>query len=61
MFWNGLKLNSMKASSKKFQFMILDKRKTIIININDIKIRESQNAELLGLTIDNWRDQRSHK
>ena len=45
------KVNSMKANPKKFQFMILGKstRQTIILNINNIKIRESQN----GLTIDN--------
>ena len=45
----------MKANPKKFQFMILGKstRQTIILNINNIKIRDSQNVELLGLTIDN--------
>ena len=49
------KVNSVKANPKKFQFMILGKgtRQTIILNINNIKIRESQNVELLGLTIDN--------
>ena len=49
------KVNSMKANLKKFQFMILGKstRKTIILNINNLKIRESQNVELLDLTIDN--------
>ena len=49
------KVNSMKANPKKFQFMILGKspRQTIILNINDIKIRESQKVELLGLIIDN--------
>ena len=49
------KVNSMKANPKKFQFMILGKstRQTIILNINNIKIRESQNVELLGLKIDN--------
>ena len=49
------KVNSMKANPKKFQFMILGKstRKTIILNINNLKIRESQNVELLDLTIDN--------
>ena len=49
------KVNSMKANPKKFQFMILDKRtrQTMILNINNIKIRESQNVELLGLKIDN--------
>ena len=45
----------MKANLKKFQFMILgkSKRQTLILNINNIKIRESQNIELLGLKIDN--------
>ena len=35
--------------------MILGKgaRQTVILNINNIKIRESENVELLGLTIDN--------
>ena len=49
------KVNSMKANPKKFQFMILgkDTRQTISLNINNIKIRESQNVELLGLIIDN--------
>ena len=48
------KVNSMKANPKKFQFMILGKstRKTIILNINNLKIRDSQNVELLDLTID---------
>ena len=49
------KVNSIKANPKKFQFMILGKgtRQTIILNINNIKIRESHNVELLCLTIDN--------
>ena len=49
------KVNSMKANPKKFQFMILGKgtRQTITLNIYNIKIRESQNVELLGLIIDN--------
>ena len=48
------KVNSMKANPKKFQFMILGKgtRQTITLNINNIKIRVSQNVELLGLIID---------
>ena len=47
------KVNSMKANQKKFQFMIIGKgtRQTIILNINNIKVREFQNVELL--TIDN--------
>ena len=49
------KLNSMKPNPKKFQFMILGKstRQSIILSINNIKIRESSNVVLLGLTIDN--------
>ena len=45
----------MKPNPKKFQFMILGKstRQSIILNINNIKIRESSNVVLLGLTIDN--------
>ena len=45
----------MKPNPKKFQFMILGKsaRQIIILNINNIKIRESQNVGQLGLTIDN--------
>ena len=37
-------VNSMKANPQKFQFMILGEstRQTIILNINNIKIRESQ-------------------
>ena len=47
-------MNYMKANPKKFQFMILDKskRQTVMLNTNNIKIRESQNVELLCLTID---------
>ena len=45
----------MKPNPKKFQFMILGKstRQSIILNINNIKIRESSSVVLLGLTIDN--------
>ena len=45
----------MKANLKKFQFKILGKstRQTKILNINNIKIREFQNVELLSFTIDN--------
>ena len=51
----NLKVNSVKANPKKFQFIISGKstRQTIILNINKITIRESQNVELLGFTIDN--------
>ena len=45
----------MKPNPKKFQFMILGKstRQSIILNINNVKIRESSSVVLLGLTIDN--------
>ena len=49
------KENSMKANPKKFQFMILGKisRQPITLNINQIKVKQSQKVLLLGLTIDN--------
>ena len=49
------KVNSMKPNPKKFQFMVLGKstRQSIMLNINNIKIRESSSVTLLGLTIDN--------
>ena len=49
------KENSMKPYPKKFQFMILGKttRQSIILNINNVKIREFSSVVLLGLTIDN--------
>ena len=45
----------MKPNPKKFQFMVLGKstRQSIILNNNNIKIRESSSVVLLGLTIDN--------
>ena len=45
----------MKTNPKKFQFMILGKstRQSIILNVNNIKIRESSSVVLLVLTIDN--------
>ena len=44
------KIKSMKPNPKKFQFMILGKgsRLSVILNINNIKIRESQKVILLG-------------
>ena len=49
------KVNSMKPNPKKFQFMVLGRstRQSIILNINNIKIRKSSSVTLLGLTIDN--------
>ena len=45
----------MKTNSKKFQFMVLSKstRQSIILTINNVKLRESSSVVLLGLTIDN--------
>ena len=45
----------MKPNPKKFQFMVLGRstRQSIILNINNIKIRESSGVTLLGLTVDN--------
>ena len=50
---NWFKINSTKPNPNKFQFMILGKgsRLPVILNINNIKIRESQKVMLLGLTI----------
>ena len=49
------KISSMKPNPQMFHFMILGKcsRLAMILNINNIKIRESQKVMLLGLTIDN--------
>ena len=49
------KVNSMKPSPKKFQFKILGKstRQSIILNINNVEIRESSSVVLIGLTTDN--------
>ena len=49
------KVNAMKPNPKKFQFMVLGKsnRQSIMLNINNIKIRESLSVTLPGLTIDN--------
>ena len=45
----------MKTNRKKFQFVILGKasRLPFILKINNIKVKESQKAILLGLAIDN--------
>ena len=50
-----LKENSMKVNQKKFQFMIRGKwrRQPIMLNVNQIKVKESQKVVLLGFTIDN--------
>ena len=49
------KVNSMKPNPKKFQFMVLGRGtgQSIILNINNIKIRGSSSVTLLGLIIDN--------
>ena len=50
-----IKVISVKSNQKKLQFMILGKstRESIILNINNIKIKESSSLVLLGLTVDN--------
>ena len=49
------KINSMKANSEKFQFLILSKTRrpeySLLIDSNPIK--ESADVELLGLIVDN--------
>ena len=52
----------MKTNPKKFQFMILGKstRQSIILNVNNIKIRESSSVVLLVLTIDNRLNFKDH-
>ena len=52
----------MKPNPRKFQFMIHGKstRQSIILNINNVKIRESSSVVLLGLTIDNQRTFKDH-
>ena len=51
-YW--LKINSMKASPEKFQFMILSKKsyQPQKLSVNTFTIDESDEVELLGLTID---------
>ena len=52
----------MKRHSKKLQFMIPGKgsRLPAILNINNIKIRESQKVIFLGLAIDNFLTFKDH-
>ena len=52
---NWFRISLVKPNLKKFEFMILGKASRLpgILNINDIKIRESQKEILEGLTIDN--------
>ena len=49
------KENSMKANPKKIQFMILGKtpRQSVVLNINQIKVKESKKVVLMGLAVDN--------
>ena len=49
------KVNSMRPNSKKLQLIILGQstRQSIMLNINNINIKESSSVVLLGLTIDN--------
>ena len=52
LYW--FKINSMKANPEKFQFMILSKKsyQPQKLSVNTFTINESDEVELLGLTID---------
>ena len=52
LYW--FKINSLKANAGKFQFMILRKNKRLkyCLKIRSITIKESDEVELLGITID---------
>ena len=52
LYW--FKINSLKANPGKFQFMILEKKKRLkySLKIGPITIKESDEVELLGMTID---------
>ena len=52
LYW--FKINSLKANSGKFQFMILGKKNGLkySLKIGSITIKESDEVELLGITID---------
>ena len=52
LYW--FKINSLKANPGKFQFMILGKKKRLkySLKIGSITIKESDEVELLGITID---------
>ena len=52
LYW--FKINSLKANPGKFQFMILGKNKRLkyCLKIRSITIKESDEVELLGITID---------
>ena len=53
LYW--FKINSMKANPEKFQFMILSKKsyQPQKLSVNTFTINESDEVELLGLTINN--------
>ena len=52
LYW--FKINSLKANPGKFQFMILGKKKHLkySLKIGSITIKESDEVELLGITVD---------
>ena len=52
LYW--FKINSLKANPRKFQFMILGKKKPLkySLEIESVTIKESDKVELLGITID---------
>ena len=52
LYW--FKINSLKANPGKFQFMILGKKKRLkySLKIGSITIKESDEVDLIGITID---------
>ena len=60
LYW--FKFNSLKANPGKFQFMILGKKKRLkySLKIKSITIKESDQVELLGITIDKALNLKKH-
>ena len=52
LYW--FQVNSLKTNPDKFQFMILGDKKnnTFVLNIHDKEIKNSNEVELLGITMD---------
>ena len=52
LYW--FKINSLKANPGKFQFMILEKKNRLkySLKIESITVKESDEVELLGITVD---------
>ena len=61
LYW--FKINSLKANPAKFQFMILGKKNHLKYSrkIGSITVKESDEVELLGITIDKVLNFRKHR